>query len=101
MDDAFRDRDAAWEAWKRGKGTEGDRLLWKTVKQTGKAFKRAQQEGVVNFLEEYALELEQHSREGNQFCFYKHLKSLDVEGTRRCSSQFIRDETGKLLRNPQ
>ena len=26
MDDAFRDRDAAWEGWKRGKGTEGDRL---------------------------------------------------------------------------
>ena len=26
MDDALRDRDAAWEAWKRGKGTEGDRL---------------------------------------------------------------------------
>ena len=54
-----------------------------------------------NFLEAHALEMKQHSREGNQFCFYKHLKSLDLEGTRRCSSQFIRDETGKLLRDPQ
>ena len=69
------------------------------MKQTGKALKRAQQEGVVNFLEAHALELEQHSREGKQFCFYKHLKSLDLEGTRRCSSQFIRDETDKLLRD--
>ena len=56
---------------------------------------------VVNFLEAHALELEQHSREGNQFCFYKHLKRLDLEGTHRSISQFIRDETGKLLRNPQ
>ena len=71
------------------------------MKQTGKAPKCAQKEGVVNFLEAHALDLEQHSREGNQFCFYKHLKSLDLEGTRRCSSQFIRDETGKLLRDPQ
>ena len=56
MDHAFRDQDAAWEGWKRGKGTEEDRLRWKTVKRTGKALERAQQEGVVNFLEAHALE---------------------------------------------
>ena len=75
-------------------------MRWKTVKRIGKTLKRTKQ-SVVNFLEVHALELEQHSREGKQFCFYKHLKSLDFEDTRRCSSQFIRDETGKLLRDPQ
>ena len=85
MDDAFRDQDVAWEAWKRGKGTERDKLRWKAVKRTGNALKRAQQEGVVNFLEAHALELERHNREGNQFCFYKYMKSLHLGGIYRCS----------------
>ena len=33
--------------------------------------------------------------------FYAHLKGANLETSRKCSSQFIRDEQGGLLRDPE
>ena len=33
--------------------------------------------------------------------FYAHLKGANLETSRKCSSQFIRDEQGGLMRDPE
>ncbi|CAB1111482.1 unnamed protein product [Ectocarpus sp. CCAP 1310/34] len=52
------------------------------------------------FFEGYVRHLEKQSREGDQAGFYRHLKMIDVEGKKSFTSQNIKDEDGKVLRNP-
>ncbi|CAB1115840.1 unnamed protein product [Ectocarpus sp. CCAP 1310/34] len=52
------------------------------------------------FFEGYVRQLEKKSREGDQAGFYRHLKMIDVEGKRSFTSQNIKDEDGKVLRDP-
>ena len=57
--------------------------------------------GVQRFLDAHARGLERRIREGDSMCFYVHLKGANLESSRKCSSQFIRDEQGGLLRDPE
>ncbi|CAB1116625.1 unnamed protein product [Ectocarpus sp. CCAP 1310/34] len=53
----------------------------------------------ATFFEGYVRQLEK-SREGDQAGFYMHLKMIGVEDKRSFTSQNIKDEDGKVLRDP-
>ena len=44
-------------------------------------------------------QLETRTREGDQAGFYKHLKTMNLEGKRERSSAYVKDENGVLLRD--
>ena len=46
-------------------------------------------------------DLDRRIREGDSMGFYAHLKGANLEISRKFSSQFIRDEQGSLLRDPE
>ena len=43
--------------------------------------------------------LEARTLEGDQAGFYKHRKTMNLEGKRDCSSAYVKDENGVLLRD--
>ncbi|CAB1118029.1 unnamed protein product [Ectocarpus sp. CCAP 1310/34] len=57
-------------------------------------------ESTETFFEGDVRQLEKKSREGDQAGFYRHLNMIDVEGKRSFTSQNIKDEDGKVLRDP-
>ena len=54
---------------------------------------------VDDFFKGYVRQLEKKSSEGDMAGFYTHLKGIDVEGSRPVTSQNIKDEDGKVLRD--
>ena len=48
---------------------------------------------------DFVRKLEIRVREGDQAGFYKHLKTMNLEGERDRSSAYVKDEYGVLLRN--
>ena len=87
------------DASKRARSAPNDRGLHQALKATFKQLNRTRAEAVQRFFEDYGSQLEGRIREGDQFGFYKHLKGMDVEGKRTFSSQYIKDEEGRLLRD--
>ena len=84
---------------KRVHSAPNDRGLRRVLKATTKQLKRTRAEAVQRFFKYYVSQLDGHSREGNQFGFYKHLKGVDVKAKRTCGSQYIKDEKGRLPGN--
>ncbi|CAB1117001.1 unnamed protein product [Ectocarpus sp. CCAP 1310/34] len=60
----------------------------------------ARWKALETFFEGYVRQLEKKSREGDQAGFYRHLKMIDVEGKRSFTSRNIKDEDGRVLRDP-
>ena len=87
------------DARKRVGSAPNDRGLWRAFKATTKQLKRTRAEAVQRVFEDCVSQLEGRIREGDQLCFYKHLKGMDVEGKRTFDSQYIKDEEGRLLRD--
>ena len=52
---------------------------------------------VTRFFERYVQEMVEQLRRRNQRGFFQHLKSMEVEETRKVESQCIRDEDRRLL----
>ena len=75
-------------------GTRG-----KGLETTTKQLKRASEEGVQRFFDEYVSQLEGRIREGGQFGCHKHPKGIDVQGKRTFNSEYIMDEEVRLLRD--
>ena len=48
---------------------------------------------------DFVRKLETRTREGDQAGFYKHLKTMNLEGKRGRSSAYVKDENGVLLRD--
>ena len=65
------------------------------VKNLRKVLKAA----VLNFFWDFVRKLEAPTREGDQAGFYKHLKTMKLEGKRDRSSSYVIDESCVLLRN--
>ena len=87
------------DARKRVRSAPNDRGLRRALKATTKQLNRTRAEAVQRFFEDYVSQLEGRIREGDKFGFYKHLKGMDVEGERTFSSQYTKDEEGRLLRD--
>ena len=101
MDEAWETREKAWKAWREVKGTDAERGRRKEFARAGRVLKRLQQEGVQRFFDAHARCLEKRVREGDSMGFYAHLKGVNLETSRKFGSQFIRDEQGGLLRDPE
>ena len=65
---------------------------WKKRRKVRKA-------AVLSFFWDFVRKLETRTREGDQADFYKHLKTMNLEGKRYRSSTYVKDENGVLLRD--
>ena len=74
-------------------------ILRKTVKVAGKNLEKVRKTAVLSFFWAHVHKLEARAREGDHVGFYRHLKTMNLEGKRDRSSQFIKDEHGSLLRD--
>ena len=101
LDEAWDRREKARKAWREVKGTNAERGRSKEFARAGRVLKRLQREGVHWFSCAHARSLERRIRKGDSMGFYAHLKGANLETSRNCSSQFIRDEQGRLLRDPE
>ena len=73
--------------------------LRKVVKMAGKKLRKMLKASVLSFFCDFVRKLETRSREGDQAGFYKHLKTMNLEGKRDRSSAYVKDENGVLLRD--
>ena len=73
--------------------------LRKAVKMAGKNLRKVRKAAVLSFFWDFVRKLETRTREGDQAGFYKHLKTMDLEGKRNRSSAHDKDENGVLLRD--
>ena len=65
---------------------------WKNVWKVRKA-------AVLSLFWDFVSKLETCTREGNQTGFYRHLKKMNLEGKRDCTSAYVKYENGVLLRD--
>ena len=59
----------------------------------GKNLEKVRKTAVLSFFWAHVRKLEARVREGDQAGFYKHLKTMNMEGKRDCSSQFMKTST--------
>ena len=71
------------------KGREGG---WKKSRKVRKA-------AVLSLFWDFVRKLETRTREGDQAGFYKHLKTINLDGKRDRSSAYVKDEDGVLPRD--
>ena len=74
-------------------------ILRKAVKVAGKNLEKVRKTAVLSIFWAHVRKLEARVREGDHAGFYRHLKTMNLEGKRDRSSQFIKDEHGSLLRD--
>ena len=65
----------------------------------GKNLRKVRKADVLRFLWDFFRKLETRTREGDQAGFYKHLKTMNLEGKQDRSSAYVKDENGVLLRD--
>ena len=65
----------------------------------GKHFRKARKAAVLSFFWNFVRKLETCNREGDQAGFYKHLKTMNLEGKRDRRSAYVKYENGVLLRD--
>ena len=54
---------------------------------------------MLSFFWDFVRKLETRTRESDQAGFYKHLKTMNLEGKRNRSSAYVKDENGVILRD--
>ena len=64
-----------------------------------KNLRKVRKAAVLSSFWDFVRKLETGNREGDQAGFYKHLKTMDLEGKRDRSSAYVKDENGVLLRD--
>ena len=75
--------------------------LRKVVRMAGKNLGKVRKVAVLSFFWDFVRKLETCTRKGDQADFYKHLKTMNLEGKRDRSSAYVNDEGGVLLRDVQ
>ena len=65
----------------------------------GKNLEKVRKVALLSLFWAHVRKLEARVREGDHIGFYEHHKTMNLEGKRDCSSQFIKDEHGSLLRD--
>ena len=73
--------------------------LRKVMKMAGKNLRKVRKAAVLSFFWDFVRKLETRIREGDQAGFYKHLKTMNLEGKQDRSSAYVKDEDGVLLRD--
>ena len=67
----------------------------KAAKMDGNILWNVSKAAVLGFFRNFVRKLETHAREGDEACFYKHPKTMNLEGKRNRSSAYVED--GVLL----
>ena len=67
--------------------------LRKAVKMAGKNLRKVRKAAVLSFFWDFVRKLETRTREGDQAGFYKHLKTMNLEGKRDRSSAYSKTRT--------
>ena len=75
--------------------------LRKAVKMTGKYLRKVRKAAVLSVFWDFVHKLETRARECDQASFYKHLKTMNLEGKRDRSSVCVKDKDRLLLRDVQ
>ena len=75
--------------------------LRKAVKMDETNFRKVRKTAGLSCFWDFVRKLETRNREGDQAGFYKHLKTMNLEGKRDRSSAYVKDENGVLLRDVQ
>ena len=75
--------------------------LRKAMKMVGKNLRKVRKAAVLNFFWDFVRKLGRRTREGDQAGFYKHLKTMNLEGKQCRSSAYVKDENGVLLRDSE
>ena len=65
----------------------------------GKNLRKVRKAAVLSLFWDFVRNLETRTREGDQAGFYKHLKTVNLEGKRDRSSAYVKDENGVLLKD--
>ena len=65
----------------------------------GKNLCKVRKAAVLSFFWDFVRVLETRTREGDRAGFYKHLKTMNLEGKRDRSSAYVKDENGVLPRD--
>ena len=73
--------------------------LRKVVTMAGKNLRKVRTAAVQSFFRDFVRKFETHTRQGDLAGFYKHLKTMNLEGKRDRSSAYVKDESGVLLRD--
>ena len=69
------------------------------MKVTGRNLQKVCKAVVLSFFWAFVRKLEIRIREGSQAGFYKHLKTMNLQGKRDRSSAYTKDENGILLKD--
>ena len=89
---------AAWqereEAMRHLRAKPHSSNLRKAVKMAGKNVLKVRKAAVQTLFWNFVRKLETPTREGDQADFYKHLKTMNLEGKRDRSSAYVKDENG-------
>ena len=75
--------------------------LRKAVNMARKILQKVRKAAVLSFFWDFVRKLETLAREGDQAGFYKHLKTMNLEGKQDRSSAYVIDGDGVLLRDAQ
>ena len=69
----------------------------KAVKMTGNKLRNFCKAAVLGFIRDFVRKLVTRAREGDEAGFYKHLKTMNLEGKRNRSSAYVKVEDDVLL----
>lgn len=97
--EAWARRDAAWKAQKAD--CTNDNGLKSEVRRTCKLLKQVKAAGVERYYRQYVATMEGTLLRREQAGFCTHLKMMDLECRKTVNSQYIKDEEGILLRDPE
>ena len=73
--------------------------LRKVVTMVGENLRKVRTAAVLSFFRDFVRKFETPTRQGDLAGFYKHLKTMNLEGKRDRSSAYVKDESGVLLRD--
>ena len=88
-------------AWKRQRDDAQDSQLMRAVRRENTRFHRVCNDAHERFLEIHVQGMEEDLRQRDQRGLFQRIKSLIIEDTLKINSQYIRDEEGLTLRDPE
>ena len=88
-------------AWKRRRADPQDKQLMRAVRRENTRVHRVCTDAKNRFLERHAQGMEKDLRQRDQMGLYQRCKFLNIEDTRKVNSQYIHDEEGIMLRDPE
>ena len=87
-------------AWKRQRADTQDSQLKRAVRRENTRVHRVCNDAYERFLERHVQGMEEALHQRDQRGLFQRFKSLNIEDTRKVSSQYIRDQEGIMLRDP-